>query len=203
MITELSRKEKLQNYRIILSQYTSCLHKWLVYFLVCLLLLRFFSGKFLNVCKPRIKYPLWQPGPPGLPFYGNGLACLPNWLGMVNAGWLCFMRSEIFLQNFPPFYLGSLLLIISSLSSRFRSWSYPGNFGIYSQLDRKSKTWFFTFLCVYVCWIKRDKILISQLSPPKFRYFADQNGRTKVGLMKMNFDNFQIQKWRSQTELKK
>ena len=203
MITELSRKEKLQNYRIILSQYTSCLHKWLVYFLVCLLLLRFFSGKFLNVCKPRIKYPLWQPGPPGLPFYGNGLACLPNWLGMVNAGWLCFMRSEIFLQNFPPFYLGSLLLIISSLSSHFRSWSYPGNFGIYSQLDRKSKTWFFTFLCVYVCWIKRDKILISQLSPPKFRYFADQNGRTKVGLMKMNFDNFQIQKWRSQTELKK
>ena len=203
MITELSRKEKLQNYRIILSQYTSCLHKWLVYFLVCLLLLRFFSGKFLNVCKPRIKYPLWQPGPPGLPFYGNGLACLPNWLGMVNAGWLCFMRSEIFLQNFPPFYLGSLLLIISSLSSHFRSWSYPGNFGIYSQLDRKSKTWFFTFLCVYVCWIKRDKILISQLSPPKFRYFADQNGRTKVGPMKMNFDNFQIQKWRSQTELKK
>ena len=45
-----------------------------------------------------------------------------------------------------------------------------------SQLDRKSKTWFFTFLNVYVSWIERDKILISQLSPPKFRYFADQNG---------------------------
>ena len=190
MIIELSKNEKLQNYRIILSQYTSCLHKWLVYFLVCLLLLRFFSGKFLNVCKPRITYPLWQPGPPELPFYGNGLACLPNWLGMVNAGWPCSMRSEIFLQNFPPFYLGSLLHIISSLSSHFRSWSYPGNFGIYSQLDRKSKTWFFTFLCVYVCWIKRDKILISQLSPPKFRYFADQNGRTKVGPHENEFWQF-------------
>ena len=47
------------------------------------------------------------------------------------------------------------------------------NFG--SQLDRKSKTWFFTFLNVYISWIKREKVLISQLSPLKFRYFADQN----------------------------
>ena len=45
-----------------------------------------------------------------------------------------------------------------------------------SQLDRKIKTWFFTFLNVYVSRIERDKILISQLSPPKFRYFAEQNG---------------------------
>ena len=67
-----------------------------------------------------------------------------------------------------------------------------------SQLERKSKTWFFTFLNVYVSWIKRDKILISQLTPPKFRYFADQNGR-KEDPMKMNFGNFQIQKWISQT----
>ena len=79
------------------------------------------------------------------------------------------------------FYLGSLLRIISSLSSHFRSWDYPENFGIYSQFERKSKTCFFIFLSVYVCWIEREKILVSQLSPPKFRYFADQNGRTKVG----------------------
>ena len=35
---------------------------------------------------------------------------------------------------------------------------------------------FFTFLNVYVSWIEQDKILISVLSPPKSRYFADQNG---------------------------
>ena len=58
----------------------------------------------------------------------------------------------------------------------YRPWDYPENFGICSQLDRKSKTCFFTFLNVYIFWIERDKILISQLSPPKFRYFADQNG---------------------------
>ena len=136
----------------------------------------FCSGKFLDMCKPRTTtFPLtdW----PTLAFYGSGLACLPSWLGMVNAGWLCSMRSEILLQmkvilfqSCPtklPFYLGSLH-IISSLFSHFKSWDYPEHFGIYSQLDRKSKTWFFIFLNVYVSWIERDKILISQLSPPKF-----------------------------------
>ena len=38
-----------------------------------------------------------------------------------------------------------------------------------------------------------DKILTSQLSPPKFRYFADQNGPKGGDLMKMSFDNFQMQ----------
>ena len=58
-----------------------------------------FSGKFLNVCKPRTtSHNLWQPGPHGLAFYVSGLACLPSWLGMVNAGWLCSTQSEIFLQ---------------------------------------------------------------------------------------------------------
>ena len=36
-----------------------------------------------------------------------------------------------------------------------------------------TNTWFFIFLNVYVSWIEQDKILISQLSPPKFRYFID------------------------------
>ena len=111
---------------------------------------------------------------PGLVFYECGLACLPSWLGIVNVGWLCSMRLEIFLQmkfiifqGCPtklPFYLGSLLHIISSLFSHFRSWDYPEHFGIYSQLDRKSKTWFLIFLNVYVSWIERDQILNVQLS---------------------------------------
>ena len=40
----------------------------------------------------------------------------------------------------------------------------------------KVKPVFFTILNVYILWIEREKILISQLSPSKFRYFADQNG---------------------------
>ena len=71
--------------------------------------------------------------------------------------------------------------------------------GIYSKLDRKSKTWFFTFLIVYVSWIERDKIPISQLSPPKFRYFSDQNGTKGGDHLKMNFGNFHIEKWIPQT----
>ena len=39
---------------------------------------------------------------------------------------------------------------------------------------------FFTFINVYIFYIEQDKILISQLSPPKFRYIADQN-RPKRG----------------------
>ena len=80
-----------------------------------------------------------------------------------------------FFKAAPP-NLGSLLYIISFLLSHSRSWNYPEHFGIYSQLNRKSKTWFFIFLNVYISWKERNKILVSQLSPPKFRYFADQNG---------------------------
>ena len=49
--------------------------------------------RFLNMCKPRTG---WRP--PRFRFYGSGLASLPSWLGMVNAGWLGYIRSEIFLQ---------------------------------------------------------------------------------------------------------
>ena len=161
-----------------------CTNDWSTFWYVYCCYIYFFSGKFLNVCKPRTTtYPIWQTGPPGLVFYGSGLACLPSWLEMTNAGWLCSMQSEIFLLikfiifqgcfTKLPFYLGSLLHIISSLFSHFRSWDYPEYFGIYSQLDRKSKTWFFIFLNVYVSWIEQDKILISKVSPPKFRYFID------------------------------
>ena len=134
---------------------------------------------------------LWQPG---LAFYGSGLACLPSLLWMVNADWLCSMRPKIFLQMkfiiFQgcsaklPFYLKIAFLLIWQpspynqllIQSLYRSWDYPEHFEIYSQLHRKSKTCFFIFLSVYLSWIEWDKNLISQLLPPKFRYFAYQNG---------------------------
>ena len=213
LIIELSRNEKLQKYRIILLQHTSYLHKWLVHFLICLLLLSlFFSGKFLNVCKPRtITFILEQQNLSPLTGWPTWVGILWKWASMLPklAGdGVCrlalFHALKIFLANeiyhfsrlsHQTIYLGNLLHIISSLFSHFRSWDYPEHFGIYSQLDRKSKTWFFIFLNVYVSWIEQDKILIWQLSPPKFRYFADQTGR-KEDPMKMNFDNFQMQKLR-------
>ena len=41
-------------------------------------------------------------------------------------------------------------------------------------------------------------MLILPLSPPKLRYFTDQNGSERDP-MKMNLENFQKQKWVSQT----
>ena len=82
--------------RSILAIYTNdCFTFW--YVNCCYV--SFFSAKLLNMCKPRTTaYPLWQPGPPGFAFYESGLGCLSSWLGMVNAGWLCSMRPEFFLQ---------------------------------------------------------------------------------------------------------
>ena len=44
-----------------------------------------------------------------------------------------------------------------------------------SQVDRTVKLVFFTFRNMYVSWLEWDKILISQLSPVKFTYFANLN----------------------------
>ena len=56
-------------------------------------------------------------------------------------------------------------------------WDYPENFRICSQLDWKMKTFFFFYFAqLYIFLIKPDKILISQLSTPKFKCFSDQNG---------------------------
>ena len=101
LIIELSRNEKLQKYRIILSQHANYLHKWLLLLnLTCLLLpCCFFSVRFLNMCKPRTTFHLlWWTWPSGLTFYGGGAAYLLSWIGMANAGWLGSMRSEIFFQ---------------------------------------------------------------------------------------------------------
>ena len=51
---------------------------------------------------------------------------------------------------------------------------------------------------MHVSWIEGSKILISQLSPRKFRHFSDQNG-PKGDTMKVTFDNFEMQKWVSYT----
>ena len=80
--------------------------------------------KFLNICKPRTGWPtligvLWK-----------WLASLMSWLGMMIAGWLGSIRSEIFLQmkfiSFKAvpskrmsFYLGIPLHIIRYLFSHF------------------------------------------------------------------------------------
>ena len=176
----------------ILAIYTN---DWSTFSYVYCCYVYFFSGKFLNVWKSRtITYPLWLPGPPGLAFYESGLACLPSWLGIMNAGWLCSMRSGIFLQmkfiiflvcpTKLPLLGGTLLHIISSLFRHFRSWDYPEHFGVYSQLDRRSKTWFFICLNVYVSLIELEKILISQLSPQKFRYFNAILHRVEAKVLK-------------------
>ena len=81
------------------------------------------SARFLNMCKPRMGWPT------SIDILWSGLACLPRWLGMMNAGWLGSIRSEIYLQmrfiifkavpsNRLPFYLGSPLHVISSLFSQ-------------------------------------------------------------------------------------
>ena len=108
LIVELSRNEKLQKYRIILS--FCYLHKWLIHFLTCLLLpYIFFSAIFLHMCKPRTTFYLfWWACLVGLAFYERGLACLPSCLRMMNADWLGSMWSESFLQmkfnNFQGFF---------------------------------------------------------------------------------------------------
>ena len=71
----------------------------------------------------------------------------------------------------------------------YRVWSYLEKSGISCQLDRKSKTWFFTFLNVWISWVERDKSLISQFSPPKLKYFEDQN-RPKGGPHENEFGQF-------------
>ena len=101
--------------------------KWLTHFLTCLQ-----WPHLLNMYKPRTSFfLLWRAGPPGLAFYESGIVCLSRWLGMVNAGWLSSIQSEIFLQikfiifqgcpmKWAAFFLGSMLHKISSLFSHFR-----------------------------------------------------------------------------------
>ena len=76
------------------------LHKWLVYLNFDMFTAAmFFFCKILNMCESRATFDLlWWASPPRLAFYRSGPACLLSWLGMMNAGWLGSIRSEIFLQ---------------------------------------------------------------------------------------------------------
>ena len=97
LIIELSRNEKLQKYKIILSQHTKYLHNWLVPFLTYLLLTcLFFFLQDSYMCKPRTTFCLiLRAGLPGLAFWFR--TSIPSWLGIVNGDWLDSMWSEIFL----------------------------------------------------------------------------------------------------------
>ena len=83
----------------------------------------------------------------------------------------------------PSWQISKLSHVSILISFLWCDWFYAGFFNVIdheiekSKLDRKIKTWLFTFLNMHVSLIKQDKILISQLSVPKFRYFADQNGQ--------------------------
>ena len=92
--------------------------------------------------------------------------------------WFCIKKgAHKVVKRFEIFWIFySKHFFLKERGEHYRSWDYSENFGIYSQLDRTSKTWFFSFPNLYFSRIKRDKILISQLSPPKIRYFTNQNG---------------------------
>ena len=98
----------------------------------CLSILTIYTNDWLVFCDiSNHTQPLfWRPGPLGLGFYWSGPAHLPNWLGMLIAGWLGSLQSEIFLQmkfffleatplNRLPFYLDSMHHITSSFFSHF------------------------------------------------------------------------------------
>ena len=91
--------------------------------------------------------------------------------------WFCIKKgAQKVVKRFEIFWIFYSKHFFLKGREHYRSWDYSENFGIYSQLDRTSKTWFFSFPNLYFSRIKRGKILISQLSPPKIRYFTNQNG---------------------------
>ena len=115
-------------------------------------------------------------------FYVSGLAGLPSWMGMVNAGCLCSIQSEIFskmkfiiFQCCPtklPFYLSSQLHLISPLFSHFIDHEITLNIleFILNSIEKAKPGFSFSSMCIF-----------PELNETKFRYFADQNGRAEVG----------------------
>ena len=67
---------------------------------------------------------------------------------------IIFANEFIIFEDFPTkqaaFVYGQPAPYNQLLLQHLRSWDYPEIFAIYSQLDRKIKTWFFTFLSMYV-----------------------------------------------------
>ena len=158
---------------------------------------------------------MYKPGQPGLLLVWKWHAYQADWGWWMQAGSVLYNQkfsckwNLSFFKGFPPnrlsFYLGILLHIISSLSSHFGSWDYPEMFGIYSQLDRKSKTCFFTFLNVYACWIKRDKSPNLTAFISKIQVFCRPESTDQSGtLWKRILTIFKIKnKYYKQLELKK
>ena len=99
--------------------------------------------------------------------------CVNEWTLALASFFLFFSLFYSFALNLNC--INTISLNSSSKTFFFRPWDYPENFGIYSQLDRISKNWSFTFLNMHVSRNERDKILISQLSFSKFRHFSDKD----------------------------
>ena len=101
-IVELSRNEKPQKYRIILSQHTNNLHKWLghLHFDMFSAAMFIFFREILNMCKPRIRfYLVWWASTPGFEFYGSVLCRFPGWPEVVKAAWFRFPTIRTLLSN--------------------------------------------------------------------------------------------------------
>ena len=81
----------------------------------------------------------------------------------------------LFFKAVPP-NLGSLLHIITPYSA-ILDYEITLNIleFILNSIKKVKPGFSFSLTCMFF-WIECDKILISQLSHPKFRYFADQNG---------------------------
>ena len=105
MIIELSRNKKLQNYRIILSQYTIYTNDlstlWHVYYCHVYFV-------FLNMCNPRTTFY------DGLAHLAGSFPCDQKFSCKWN---LSFFKAVP--SNRLPLYMGSSLHIINSLSSHF------------------------------------------------------------------------------------
>ena len=76
-----------------------------------------------------------------------------------------------------------------------------------SQLDRKSKTWFFIFLNTYVSWIERDKVLeVKAVKWPLSRSIQETNieesekpGFTFSIMLRINCKIFRVISWSNLT----
>ena len=102
---------------------------------------------------------------------------LCKWMNPRFSQFFSFLFIILFIRIKLKLYQHNFIKALNSSSKTFffRPWDYPENFGIYSQLGRISKNWSFTFLNMHVSRNERDKILISQLSFSKFRYFSDKD----------------------------
>ena len=105
LIIELSNFQEMKNWRstesFCLSILTIYKNDWSTFWHVYCCHVYFFSVRFLNRWKLSATFYLRQMTgwPTWIGISGNGSACFPSGLGMMNAGCLGSMRSESFLQT--------------------------------------------------------------------------------------------------------